>query len=95
MGELYGFSEIGKALYSIINMSLRHRTLIEIINLLALKQGYFINIVQYVKQHLLDCKVVSDICRAELNRRVFCSSTASFNCWKLAFVFNINYFTTY
>lgn len=73
-------------------MSLRHRTLIEIINLLALKQGYFINVVQYVKQHLLDCKVVSDICHAELSRRVFCSSTASFNCWKLAFIFKYKVF---
>jgi len=60
--------------------------------MLPLKQEYFVNIVQYVKRYLLECKVVSDICHAELNRRAFGSSTASFHCWKLAFILKYSLF---
>lgn len=79
-------------LYYIFHVSLRNRTLIEIVNLLPIKQECFINVVQYVKRYLLDCKAVSDICHAELNRRAFSSSTASFNCGKNACIFEYNRF---
>lgn len=92
-GDLYQFSKTGKAVYYVVSMSLRHRTLIEIINLLVLKEECFISIVQHIKRYLLDCKIGSDICHAELNRRAFSSSTASFNCWKLAFIFKYKLFS--